>query len=207
MDHLFGWVEDRAQTLDAALALAQRGILLDAADCRSRSLLGFVHIFRREYDEAGAQLRTAITLNPNDVEARGIYGIYFIAIGDAPAALEQFDIAKRHNPFETSWVIDCRGVALFTARRYADAIAALKQVPTPTNETRFWLMASYAAAGRLTEARAMLTEFLAVAEREMARFPGRRLADWEPDLHRLMEYRDQADFDHLRAALRAAGLQ
>jgi hypothetical protein len=54
MDHLFGWVEDRAQTLDAALVLARRGILLDAADGRSRSLLGFIHIYRREYDEAYA---------------------------------------------------------------------------------------------------------------------------------------------------------
>ena len=104
-------------------------------------------------------------------------------------------------------MIDCRGIALFTARRYADAIATLQQVPSPTSETFCWLAASYAAAGRLAEARAALTEFLAVAGREMARFPGRRLADWEPDLHRLIGYRDQADFDHLRAALRAAGLQ
>jgi TolB-like protein/DNA-binding SARP family transcriptional activator/Flp pilus assembly protein TadD len=207
MDHLFGWVEDRAQTLETALALARRGILLDAADGRSRSLLGFVHIFRREYDEAGAQLRWAVTLNPNDVEARGIYGVYLIAIGDAQAALEQFDIAKRNNPFETNWIIDCRGVALFTARRYDDAIATLRQVPSPTYETRCWLAASYAAVGRQAEARAALAEFLAIAEREMARFPGLRLADWEPELHRLAEFRDQAEFDHLHAALRAAGLQ
>jgi adenylate cyclase len=170
-------------------------------------LLGFVHIFRSEYDEAGAQLRRAVTLNPNDVEARGIYGVYPIAIGDAQAALEQFDIAKRNNPFETNWVIDCRGIALFTARRYDDAIATLQQVPSPTSETWCWLAASYAAAGRLAEARAALTEFLAIAEREMARFPGRRPADWEPNLNRLIGYCDEADFEHLRAALRAAGLQ
>ena len=98
MDHLFGWVEDCAQMLDAALALARRGILLDAAAGRARSLLGFVHIFRREFDEAGAQLRRAVTLNPNDVEARGIYGVYLIAIGDAQAALEQFDMPNATTP-------------------------------------------------------------------------------------------------------------
>jgi TolB-like protein/Tfp pilus assembly protein PilF len=207
MDHLFGWVENRAQTLDAALALARHAILLDGADGRSRALLGFVHIFRREFDEAGAQLRTAITLNPNYVETRGIYGVYLIAVGDTQAALEQFDIAKRNNPFETDWVIACRGIALFTARRYDEAIATLQQVTSPTTESCCWLAASYAAAGRLAEARAALTEFLTIAEREMARFPGRRLQDWEPDLHRLVEYRDQAEFDHLFGALRTAGLQ
>ena len=83
----------------------------------------------------------------------------------------------------------------------------MKQVHNPNNEVRCWLAASYAAAGHLPEARAMLAEFLAVAEREMASFPGRRLEQWEPSLHAAIEYRDQAEFDHLFGALRAAGLQ
>jgi hypothetical protein len=55
------------------------------------------------------------------------------------------------------------------------------------------------------EAWATLAQFLATAERDMERFPGRRLADWEPFLHRLIEYRDPRAFDHLFAALRTAG--
>jgi adenylate cyclase len=207
MDHLFGWVEERPQTLATALALAQRAVLLDAAHCRARSLLGFVHTFRREYDEARAQLRSATALNPNDVEARGIYGVYLIAAGEADAALEQFDIAKRQNPFEFNWMILCRGIALFTARRYDEAVAALKRVHNPTNEVRLWLAASSVGAGCLPEARATLAEFLAVAEREMEKFPGRKLADWRPHLHRFLEYRDLGEFDHLSAALQAAGLR
>jgi adenylate cyclase len=205
MDHLFGWVEER--DLGVPLALGQRAVLLDPADCRARMLLGFVHTFRREYDEAQAQLRTAIALNPNDVETRGFYGVYLISVGDAEAALEQFAIAKRNNPFDVDWMIVCRGIALFTARRYDEAIETLMQAHNPTYELRCWLAASYAAAGRLTEARATLQEFLAAAERDMARFPGRGLEDWKPDLHRLMEYRDPQAFEHLCAALRAAGLE
>jgi TolB-like protein len=205
MDHLFGWVEER--DLGIALALGQRAVLLDAADCRARALLGFVHTFRREFDEARAQLRTAIALNPSDVEARGIYGVHLISVGDTEAALEQFAIAKRNNPFEVDWMIVCRGIALFTARRYDEAIETLKQAHNPTYELHCWLAASYAAAGRLAEARAALQEFLAAAEHDMARFPGRRLEDWKPDLHRLAEYRDPRDFHHLFAALRAAGLE
>jgi TolB-like protein len=207
MDHLFGWVADRAQTLGAALALAQRAVMLDAAAARPRSLLGFVHTFRREYDEARAQLLTALDLNPNDAEARALYGVYLIAAGEPGAALEQFDIAKRNNPFEVDWMIVCRGTALFTARRYDEAIAALKRAHSQTNELRCWLAASYAAAGRLDEARATLTEFLAVAERDMERFPGSRLEDWKSDLGRFVEYRDAGAFDHLLAALRTAGLR
>jgi len=193
--------------LGTALSLAQRAVLLDDADCRTRWLLGHIHIYRREYDEARAHLRTAIALNPNDVEARGIYGIYLYTVGEVDAALEQFDIAKRHNPFEFNWIIMCRGIALFTVRRYDEALAALKQVHNPNNEVRLWLAASYAGAGSLPEARAALAEFLAVAEREMVRFPGRTLADWQPHLHRFVQYRDLREFDHLSAALRTAGLE
>ena len=206
LDNIFGWSDETGATLAPALVLAQRAVLLDDADCRARWLLGHVHIFRREYDEARAHLRTAIALNPNDVEARAVYGIYLYAVGDTDGALEQFDIARRHNPFEFNWIIMCRGIALFTARRYDEAVAALKQVHNPNNEMRLWLAASYAGAGRLPEARATLAEFLTVAEREMARFPGQRLEDWRPQLHRFVEYRDISEFDHLAAALQAAGL-
>jgi TolB-like protein/Flp pilus assembly protein TadD len=207
MDYIASWAEPRARSLDTAFALAQRAVLLNEADCRARWLLGNVHIYRREFDEARSQLLTALALNSNDVEARGMYGLYLIAVGEVDAALEQFDIAKRHNPFEFNYLIWYRGIALFTARRYDEAIAVLKQVHNPNSEVRCWLAASYAAAGRVTEARAMLTAFLAGAEREMARFPGRRLDAWEPYLHGLIEYRDPREFDHLLSALRVAGLE
>ena len=206
LDYISSWVEDREASLASAFAIAQRAVLLDEDDCRARWLLGNMHIYRREFDEARAQLRKAIALNPNDVEARAIYGFLLIAVGEADAALEQFDIAKKQNPFEFNWVTWYRGIALFTARRYEDAIAMLKQVHNPNNETRFWLTASYAAAGHIAEARAMLDQFLARAQQEMAAFPGRSLADWEPQIHAAIEYRDPAEFEHLRAALRTAGL-
>jgi TolB-like protein/Tfp pilus assembly protein PilF len=206
LDYISSWVEDREASLGSAYAMAQRAVLLDEDDCRARWLLGNMHIYRREFDEARAQLRKAIALNPNDVEARAIYGFLLIAVGEVDAALEQFDIAKKQNPFEFNWVTWYRGIALFTARRYDDAVATLKQVHNPNNETRFWLTASYAAAGHIAEARAMLDQFLARAQQEMASFPGRSLADWEPQIHAAIEYRDPAAFEHLRAALRTAGL-
>jgi TolB-like protein/Tfp pilus assembly protein PilF len=183
LDCILSWVEDRPAAFAAAFKAAQRAVLLDEADCRARWLLGNVHIYRREFDEARAQLRKAIWLNPNDVEARGIYGFLLIAVGEPDAALEQFDIARRQNPFEFNWVTWYRGIALFTARRYDEAIAILKQVHNPTNEVRLWQAACYGASGRIDQARAALAEFLAAARLDMAHFPGESLAAWEPHLH------------------------
>ena len=132
--------------------------------------------------------------------------MYLASTGQAEDAIEQCELGRRLNPFDTRWVPWNMGIICFTARRYEDAIAALEQAHNPINEVRGWLAASYANAGHLPKARAALEEFLRVAEGDMAVFPGRKLKDWEAYWHGAFEYRDQKDFDHLFDALRKAGL-
>jgi tetratricopeptide (TPR) repeat protein len=117
----------------------------------------------------------------------------------------EFETAQRFNPFDLSWIPWLKGMAHFTARQYDAAIANLERVEVPIAEVHGWLAASYAQVGRLDDARAALEAFLRENERSMAVFPGRRLRDWETYWHAAVEYRDQAEFDHLFAALRKAG--
>jgi adenylate cyclase len=200
------WVADTKNALAKAYELAQRAVMLDETDSFAHCILGAVHWFRREYDEAQSEIERAIDLNPNDPEARRYYGNLLAATGNPDAGIEQIDLGKRLNPFDTRWVPWIRGIACFTARRYDEAIATLRQARDPINEVRGWLAASYAHAGRLQEARATLDEFLRTAESDMVAFPGHRLKDWESYWHGAFEYRDQKDFDHLFDALRKAGL-
>ena len=200
------WTSERAEALSKAYEMAQRAVVLDETDSFAHTMLGTVHVFRKEHEEARSEHEKAINLNPNDPEARRYYGDFLAATGEPDAAIEQIDLGKRLNPFDTRWVPWIRGIACFTAHRYEEAIATLRQARDPINEVRGWLAASYAHAGRLPEARAMLDEFLRVAESDMAKFPGRRLKDWEPYWHGAFEYKDQRDFDHLFDALRKAGL-
>jgi TolB-like protein/Flp pilus assembly protein TadD len=205
-DYMAGWTPDRKISLAEAYASVRRAVTLDEFDSFPHSILGFIHLLRREYDEACLETEKAIDLNPNDHEARRFRGEYLAAVGRPDAAIEQIDIAKRLDPFDTRWVPWIMGAACFIARRYDEAITALKQARDPINEVRGWLAASYAQAGRLQDARATLEEFLQVAQSDMAVFPGRRLRDWEPYWHGAFEFQDQKDFDHLFEALRKAGL-
>jgi Predicted integral membrane protein len=200
------WTADREGALAQAYKLAQRGIALDETDSFAHAVLGMVHMFRREYDEARSECQKAIELNANDPEARRYYGLFLTAVGEPDAGIEQIELGRRLNPFDTRWVPWIRGIAYFTAHRYEEAIASLRQARDPINEVHGWLAASYAHAGRLQEAKAMLEEFLRVAESDMAVFPGRRLNDWISYWHGAFEYQDQKDFDHLFDALSKAGL-
>lgn len=206
-NHMACWVPDREIALTQAYDLAQRAVVLDETDSFPHAILGAVHWFRREYDDARSEHETAISLNANLPEARRYYGGLLAATGKPDAAIEQIEMAKQLNPFDTGWVPWIQGIFWFTARRYDKAIASLKRARDPINEVRGWLAASYAHAGREEEARTTLQEFLRVAETDMAVFPGRKLNDWKPYWHGAFEYQDQKDFDHLFDALRKAGLQ
>jgi tetratricopeptide (TPR) repeat protein len=200
------WTTDRKSMFEDACRHAERAVALDDSDCIIRCILAFMKVFAREYEEARVHLEKALESNPNDTEAKLYYAVYLIAVGQADAAIEQLDLAKRQNPFDLAWAPWIRGTAYFTARRYSEGIAVLNQIPEPINEIRGWLAACYAQAGRLTEAKARLDEFLRVAKQDMAIYPGDRLQDWETFWHGAMEYRDQREFDHLFEALRKAGL-
>jgi len=205
-DHMAWWTADRGKSLTEAYKLARRAVELDEVDSFAHAILGAIQLFRREFDEALLDTERAVNLNPNDPVARRYHGMVLAATGDPDEGIEQIDLGKRLNPFDTRWVPWDRGIACFTAHRYDEAIAAFRQIGNPLNEVRGWLAASYAQAGRLQEARAMLEEFLRVAECDMAEFPGAQLKDWELYWHGAFEYQDQKDFDHLFDALRKAGM-
>ena len=201
------WTKDPHSSLARSFELAQRAVVLDETDSFGHTMLGIIHLFRREYDQAQSEILAGVTLNPNDFLARRYYGMFLAATNSAESGIEQIELGRRLNPFDTRWVPWDMGIVCFTARRYGEAIAALRQTRNPINEVRGWLAASYAQAGRLQEARATLEEFLQIAESDMAVFPGRKLKDWEPYWHGAFEYKDQKDFDHLFEALRKAGMQ
>jgi len=205
LDWMAHWVADRDAAFAEAARLAQRAVELDEADSRAHWALGEVFMFQRQFDRARYYLEKAVRLNPNDVESRGIYGFYLTCVGEPDRGVAEFETAQRFNPFDLSWIPWLKGMAHFTARQYDAAIANLERVEVPIAEVHGWLAASYAQVGRLDDARAALEAFLRENERSMAVFPGRRLRDWETYWHAAVEYRDQAEFDHLFAALRKAG--
>ena len=207
LDWMAHWVVDRDEDLVAAFECAKRSVALDDTHSTAQTTLGMVHMLRREFYDARHHHERALVLNPNDSIALGYYGIYLTAIGHVDEAFTQFDQSARINPLQPDWVDWLRGITFFTARRYDEAIASLRTIKDPINEVRGWLAASYAGAGRLDEARATLEEFLRVAEEDMAVFPGRKIAAWEPYWHGALEYQNEADFEHLFTALRKAGLE
>jgi len=168
--------------------------------------LAMLHFHGRDFEKARFQIDKALQLNPNDSRVLGLYGLFLTAIGEPEQAIKQYIYAERLNPMPPGWFSRLKAVAYFSAGRYDDAISALNSIETTINAERAWLAASCAQAGRLEEAHTILEEFLRIAEKEMAVFPGCSLNAWEPFLRAVKPYKNQADYDRLFDGLRKAGL-
>jgi TolB-like protein/protein involved in temperature-dependent protein secretion len=201
MDYLQGWSHDPQRSLGLALRLGQKAIALDDADSLAHAALGEILAAQGRFSEAERHFEKALTLNPNDVEARAIYS----GILSPERGLEQVSIAERLDPCSFVWIPWIKGAILFDLRRYDEAIAALRQVDSRIVSAGGWLAASLAQAGRLEEACETLQEYLDVAQRDLALFPN-SAAEWEAHWRREGQYQHEEDFEHLLAGLRKAGL-
>jgi len=200
-----GWADDPDKLFAEAFEAAREALVRDATDSMVHAHLGMLHMYRREFDQGSLRFAEALRLNPNDSRALGLYGLFLAATGRAEEGIAQFEQAERLNPLTPGWLNRLKGIACFSAGRYADAIAAFRANEAPINQERGWLAASCAQARRLGEARAHLQDFLCVAEREMAVVPGPTVRSWR-SCWRPIEYKSERDFDRLFDGLRKAGL-
>jgi TolB-like protein/DNA-binding winged helix-turn-helix (wHTH) protein len=69
---VMGWAESPSETLGRAEELANKALSLDESDVRAHIILGRVHVFRQQYQQAKAEMDRAIAVNPND--AHGLAG-------------------------------------------------------------------------------------------------------------------------------------
>ena len=91
----YGWRDDEA-ALDHALELAQTAVALDDGLPFAHMFLGWIHLWRKEHDQAIAEAKRCLALDPNNAEGhvrlghmldhagRPAEGLAFIENGDAP---------------------------------------------------------------------------------------------------------------------------
>jgi adenylate cyclase len=121
-------------------------------------------------------------------------GAALAAVGRAKEGVEMIRQAIRLNPFHPDWYWDTLGFALYDARRYEEALQALKHL---ANRKRHWLLARmaacYAQLGRDDEAQARVREVLQLK-------PGFRVS------RERLAYKYAVDAEHVLEGMRKAGL-
>jgi len=137
-----------------ALELADKAVSLDPSSPQTHWAMGFVRLFRQEYEEAAASAQTSVTLAPNYADGYGLLAFINNFRGRADEAVRQIKKAMVLNPnysYDYPWNL---GRAYYTLGRFPEAIDALQRA-LERNENavypRLFLAASYVRSGMLED--------------------------------------------------------
>ena len=120
------WHRDRS-ILDTALKHAQHAIALDADYPYAKSMLGWVHMWRKDADASVAACRQAVKLEPNNAEALLFLSLTLSSAGFGEEALFYVEKAKRLTPTSAPLYEYAHAQCYYVLKDYKKAIFIFQQ--------------------------------------------------------------------------------
>jgi TolB-like protein len=189
------------EVLDEALSIAKKAVWLDDRDAFCHLAVARVHLARREYEEALAECRTSLNLNPAFAQAHCAMGDALSYAGRGEEAIQEFEESLRLSPQDPwRWAfLSYEALARIFLKQYDKAVASARAALRIPN-CQYWANAHLAVAlghlGRKDEGRDAMVELL-------RRKPGFNRRYAEEHLFYL-ESREQVE--HYLEGLRQAGV-
>jgi TolB-like protein/predicted Zn-dependent protease len=172
----YRWSDDEA-ALDHALELEQRGVALDDGLPFAHMFLGWIHLWRREHDQAIAEAKRCLELDPNNAEGHVRLGHILDMAGRPAEGLPLIEKALRLDPHYPPMYLFWLGHVLYSLERHDEAAAAFRRVASRSPDfyfARYYLAAAYAQQGRIAEAKAEGVQALRL---DTSRWPQQRAHD------------------------------
>ena len=192
-----GWVEHPVDKLAVLEKRLLRALAIDdpGANARAHGMLGFVHSFRGEYDQALIEMDRALEINPSDAFALRARGATLLFLGRIDDAIATLELERRFNPASDTVIGALRALAYYTARRYPEALAAANLA---------LMRYPHSASAHVMRA-ATLAQ---MGEPDAAREAAARAIEFDPALQVRnfgTQFRDPQHAAHLQEGLRKAG--
>jgi len=198
--------DSRTAAWERAFQHAHRAMTLDDTDYEAHLILAWTYLYRRDCDLAKKHVARAIQLNPNAADMLASATYVLQALGEAEEAVQCGQTALRLNPHHPDWYLGYLSDALFTARRYPEALAFRVRAPSVMIDSHFFGAALLAHMGRLDEAKRWADTGMS----RLAATPGGALAIAERRVVELLlennPYCRQEDRDHFAEGMRKAGI-
>ncbi|MCP4382657.1 MAG: tetratricopeptide repeat protein [Hyphomicrobiales bacterium] len=195
--YVFTW-PGSDETLDHAISLARKAILLDNRSAVAHARLGWILGYIDQYDDAVASFERAVARDPKNAEVYFAFGEMMNRLGQPKRALRLLDTAFGIESYvPPSWNFG-KGHAYALMRRYEQALdqilPVLERVPKFI-PARVQLARIYFEMGRAEEARATVETIGAFA-------PNYRLAS----VRRMFPYPQSIERARLHTALSGSGM-
>ena len=194
---MYGWRDDD-DALDRALELARKGVALDDQLPFAHMFLGWIHLWRKEHDQAIAEAERCLSLDPNNAEGHVRLGHMLDFAGRPAEGVPFIEAAMRLDPHYPFLYIFWLGHAFQSLERCDEAVVAYRRVISRNPDffyAHMHVAAAYAQLGRMEEAKSEAVEVLTMDPSfSVLRVAGR------------LPFKDAAALTRLVEGLRQAGL-
>ncbi len=197
-DARFLWTESPAEAAARAAELAEKALALDQDLSETHSLLGAIHLMKRQFEQAIAEGEKAVGLDPNGADVTALLAMTLNWSGRPEEACALVNKAMRLNPLYSAWYLAVLAHAYRLIGRYEEAIAIYRDSIDRNPDhigPHIGLTACYAELDRDEEARAQARELLKLNPK----FTLEKYAE-------SLTYKDSAHSERSLGALRKAGL-
>ena len=150
-----GHAENPVRMKDRALELALKAATMDPSSHQIQWSLGYIHMYRKEFQQAAEAAKRAINLSPNYADGYALLALIKNNEGQADEALSLIEKAKSLNPYYTWDYIYQIGRAHYAKGEYEKAASYLNQAIERNEDVgypRLFLAASYVHLDRLDDA-------------------------------------------------------
>jgi adenylate cyclase len=195
----YGWIRSTRPLWSEAMSLAESSVRLDPRSSFGFSILSYLHAMEGNYEAAHGAANRAVKLNPYDMGARGVLGIYHLVVGEQRQAIELFSTAVQRDSSDPRYKWAALSAFSHYMLRQYDASLSWAREALYLNPNHLQVLAVRAAAlaqlGRSEDA-------ANAAEVLLSSFPGLTV---ERHL-RNFRWKNLADIAHYRDGLLKAGI-
>jgi adenylate cyclase len=203
-DVIYAWSKSPVESMKGALECAQKAIGLSDSSAKAYSLMAFINLLNRKFDEAIENGEKAVRLNPNDPTMLENLGVIMHFNGKIDESIAVIKNAMRLSPSYPAFFLHHLFMSYFLAGRYQEALAASELLLARADKGEFSpllahldLAEAYIGLGQDDKAWAHAEEALKIN-------PNYSLAGLRK---RLYFYKDPAHLERYIDALRKAGLK
>jgi tetratricopeptide (TPR) repeat protein len=193
---VMGWAESPTAFLSRAAELANKALSLNDSEVHARTIIGRIHIFYRQYEQAKVEIDRAIEINPNDADGLAGRGNILMWSGRTDAAIETLELALRIDPELNPFDRSALSLAYYLKQRYQAAAEQAELNLRRTEGASFSRVILAAAAAQLDRSEEA-TQAAAAVRRLDPTFDPQEFGT---------KFLNTNDLEHLRVGLRKAGL-
>lgn len=154
-DYQNGWTSSPQWTIDRALELAKKSVMLDSSSPQTFWSLGFVYTLRKEFENAETAAARSISIAPSYADGYALLALIKLHLGHPKQTLQLISRGMRLNPYFTWEYLNIQGNAYYMLGNYPAAIASLEKAQARNENVipvKLFLAASYVNVGRLDDA-------------------------------------------------------